>query len=129
MEAANVRKIRCRRCHKLIDVGDRYCRYCGTPTDASLDSPVAATAVTSSPSPGPMRVSDNPWVMLVLLFLILGPLALPMLWRGRAFSTTGKGILTAILLGIVVALVLTAWYVLTQLLDPDAQLRRALQPG
>ncbi len=40
----------------------------------------------------------NPIVVLVLLFLVLGPFALPLLYRSRGFSGGMKLILTVIVL-------------------------------
>jgi len=40
----------------------------------------------------------DPIVVLLLLFLVLGPFALPLLFRSRGFSPTAKFILAAVVL-------------------------------
>jgi hypothetical protein len=49
-----------------------------------------------------------------MLFLVLGPLALPMLWRSRDFSLLWKSILTAAMLGVTVLLIWGIWWVTHQ---------------
>ena len=39
---------------------------------------------------------ESPWVVLPLLFFVLGPLALPLLWRSHQFSTFWRVVLTAL---------------------------------
>ena len=46
---------------------------------------------------------DRPWFIVLMLFLVLGPLALPLLWRSRQFSPGWKIALT------VLVTVLTGW--------------------
>jgi ascorbate-specific PTS system EIIC-type component UlaA len=52
-----------------------------------------------------MRVMDSevpwyyrPWPVLLLLFLVLGPLGLPLLWRSPRFTRTWKIVLTGLVL-------------------------------
>lgn len=56
---------------------------------------------------------DNPiyrrWVVLVLLFAALGPLALPLLWRSPHFSRGWKIALTAAVLVLTAVLVWLLW--------------------
>ena len=52
---------------------------------------------------------NNPWVILALMFLVLGPLALPLLWRSTRFSRSAKIALT-VTVSIVTALVVVALY-------------------
>ena len=37
-----------------------------------------------------MQLTQNPWVILALLFLGVGPLALPLLWRSPSFNARHK---------------------------------------
>jgi hypothetical protein len=55
-----------------MDLIDRYCRHCGRVRGGSLP------------------LIQNPWVILALLFLIVGPLALPLLWRSASFNASQK---------------------------------------
>jgi hypothetical protein len=51
---------------------------------------------------------------LPLLFLILGPLALPILWRSRQFSRPWKIILTIVVTGLTVWLCWRLWLIFQQ---------------
>ncbi len=63
-----------------------------------------------------------------MLFLTLGPLALPMLWRSRQFSRLWKIVLTAIVVVITLLIVAFLWEVVPQWLAEVRQLREALSP-
>lgn len=59
---------------------------------------------------------ERPWVVLLMIFVLLGPLGLPMLWQSPHFSHRSKGLLTVLvcLIAIVAVTVLcfaTAWFV------------------
>ena len=47
-----------------------------------------------SASPSPTRWYYRPWAVVVLLFVVLGPLALPLLWRSASFTRGWKIVLT-----------------------------------
>ena len=54
----------------------------------------------------------NPWFVIFMLFFVLGPLGLPLLWRSSAFTKQAKlgwtgvmGIYTAALIALTVKLV------------------------
>jgi hypothetical protein len=51
--------------------------------------------------------TESPWIILPVMFLVLGPLALPMLWRSRSFTKAWKTIVTVVCLAYTVILV---WY-------------------
>jgi hypothetical protein len=55
-----------------MDLMDRFCRHCGRAQEESTP------------------LIQNPWVILSLLFLVIGPLALPLLWRSTHFKTSQK---------------------------------------
>jgi hypothetical protein len=40
----------------------------------------------------------RPWPVLLLLFVVLGPLGLPLLWKSPRFTRTWKIVLTALVL-------------------------------
>lgn len=103
MSTSEIEKIVCYQCHALLDLGDNYCRHCGAPTSQ------AARSVGPRPLP-PLRPGDSKLVILTMLFAVLGPLALPMLWRCRCFSPAWKWFLTLLVLGVTLALVGFAWY-------------------
>lgn len=126
-----IRRTVCHGCYAVLDATDHYCRHCGTPTDkmagvlennratvpiAKPATPVLA-ALASEPSAQRPRHSESPWVVLPVLFLVLGPLGLPMLWRSRQFSLLWKCVLTAVMLGVTAMLVWGIWFVLHQTLS------------
>lgn len=51
------------------------------------------------------RWHNRPWVILLLLFVVLGPLALPLLWRSPRFSRPMKVALTVLTLAYTALLV------------------------
>ena len=119
----------CRQCFELLGAGDNFCRYCGAMTQVG----VAMVKIGKLPPPAssqttekPPSWAENPVVVLLALFTVLGPFALPMLWRSRRFTRGWKiGLTLAMLLLTVVA----CWYVavtVNKLFDPLLQeLRRA----
>jgi len=62
----------CPGCRKPIDPTDRFCRHCGLKRDK------------------PVPLPQQRWVVLSMLFLVVGPFALPLLWRSPCFSRKEK---------------------------------------
>ena len=111
----------CHRCYAALDASDKYCRHCGMATANAADllnsdprSASSRVAPVSAPSVQQATWSESPWVVLPLLFLILGPFALPLLWRSRRFTLVWKSILTIVMLGVTVYLLWSIWLVLHQ---------------
>jgi len=103
-----VKQIVCRVCSAEIDVADSFCRHCGTPTTGRGDLAIAAdTRSRATPI-------DSPWVVLGLLFFVLGPFALPVLYKSRAFNTPVKIALTIVVLIIAVVAVWVTLYLVGQ---------------
>jgi hypothetical protein len=82
------------------------CRRCGAPTAESAreGNPIGSRPL-SDPAAAPPRPAHSRGVILVLLFVALGPLAIPILWRSDRFSRFWKIVLTVLVL-VVTALVL-----------------------
>ena len=104
----------CRQCTAVLDADDNYCRRCGAPTDFGIRLGV-------SPAAKQPAAWESPWVVLPLLFFVLGPLALPLLWRSRRFTLLWKGILTALVIGLTVLLVWLTWLAMERTLAPLSQ--------
>lgn len=102
-------QIVCRRCKRPIDASDAYCRHCAAPTGALRSGA------------GPWW--ESAWMVLVLLLLILGPLALPLLWRSRRFTVGWKIVLTIIVSGITLYMAWQIGHIMDQLLAPLQELR------
>jgi hypothetical protein len=68
----------CAGCDEAMDPGDRFCRRCGR--KRGKDAPL----------------HQKPWVVLGMLFFVVGPLALPMLWRSEAFSRNQKVLISVL---------------------------------
>jgi hypothetical protein len=51
------------------------------------------------------EVVDNPWVVLALLFLVMGFLGLPILWASRGFSRRAKVWLSLVVIVYTLALI------------------------
>ena len=98
-------ELACRRCRATLDAADNYCRQCGAPT---ANVPGAAVAFGGqefgSAGRGP-GWWESPWFVLTILFLILGPLGLPLLWKSRRFTLLWKVVLTVLTIAEAVYLV------------------------
>jgi hypothetical protein len=113
-----IEHIGCRHCYAVLDVSDNFCRRCGAPTNN-----MAAVSVVPAPTSPRVPWSENRWIVLASLFLVLGPLGLPMLWRSRQFSMFWKAAITVLLLGLTVLIFALIWYVLDKALAPLKELR------
>ena len=113
----------CPRCSAVLDVSDSFCRRCGAPTAVEPGAP--ATPPPSPPPPNQrvpnQSIRDNPWAMIGLLLLAMGPLALPMLWSGRAFGRRGKIVMTLLVVLQTVAVVFICYYAAVELIIKPLQ--------
>ena len=110
----------CARCRAVLDSGDNYCRRCGEP---SSEAAIVAGARTAS-SPAQVAYWERPWVIVTFLFVLLGPFAIPMLWRSRRFTLVSKNILTALVLGETALLLWGLWFILQQAMGPLRELEK-----
>ena len=78
------------------------------------DGPILAEA--AEPKTESQRVGENRGAVLLLLFVILGPLALRVLWKSSRFSPAWKTVLTVLALGQFVLVVWLLWYVVNWML-------------
>ena len=104
----------------MLDAGDNYCRRCGTPTGTS-GTGRAPTLVDAKAAPSPVqfRYWESRWIVLTLLFVVLGPFAIPLLWRSRRFTLLWKNILTVLVLGWTVLLLWVFWLILQHTFGPS----------
>ncbi len=118
-------KIVCRRCYKILDAGDNFCRHCGTPANGQGDLP-DVIGVGRLPGAGvrPPGWSESPWTVLPMLFLVLGPLALPMLWRSRHFSLPWKNVLTLLVIALTIFVIWRIWALFGLILAPLQELQK-----
>ena len=115
-------KIVCPRCCAVLDAGDNYCRRCGQPTGVSQPESPRRIVTTERKSDW----TQSRVVVLAMLFAVLGPLALPMLWRSRNFSMMWKIVLTVATVAITALVVYLLWYFLYQALEPLRNLRNGI---
>lgn len=54
---------------------------------------------------------ERAWVVLLMLFVLMGPLAFPMLWQSPHFRPATKVVLTVLVSLIAVAAVVVIWLV------------------
>jgi len=66
----------CAGCDEAMDLTDRFCRHCGL--------------AKGKASP----LHHRPWVVIGMLFFVIGPLALPMLWKSESFSRNQKVVIS-----------------------------------
>lgn len=117
-QACQIEKALCYHCYAVVDVGDNFCRRCGAPLGEAAADPRAAAWDRPDRSRRPSRWSESPWTVLPALFLLFGPLALPMLWRSRRFPTVWKIILTTTVLAVTATAFGLVWYVFYKSLEP-----------
>jgi hypothetical protein len=56
--------------------------------------------MTDDPVPNsPLAWYHRPWAVVLLLFVVLGPLGLPLLWKSAGFTRRWKIVLTVATLG------------------------------
>jgi len=121
MPADELHKILCPRCACEIDVEDRFCRRCG----AAMSGDQAAASAAPVAPPGGSPHSRGK--ILLLLFALFGPLALPVLWRSGRFTRAEKIVYT-VLVSIATALVIwILWWAVDRFLDTLRQLRELQQ--
>jgi hypothetical protein len=114
----------CPRCRAQIDAEDRYCRCCGIRIKATHDLEFAEIQLVPEPRPVKFSPADNPWLVLLLLFFVLGPLALPMLWQSRAFTPLWKLIWTLLTVAYIFFTLWLLYFVTNKMiLEPLRQLR------
>jgi quinol-cytochrome oxidoreductase complex cytochrome b subunit len=84
---------------------------------------LAAAEIVPEKSAKP-RLFDNRWVVLGMIFFVLGPFGLPMLWQSQAFSRREKWIWAIVTALYVIALCWLTYYLLVKMvLEPLSRLR------
>ena len=83
----------CRKCGRVIDSNHKFCPHCGQRQDL-----------------GSAWYYHPVWI-LVLAFCVLGPLAIPLVWRSQRMSLAAKAMATVAILLYTVYCVYAAWQV------------------
>ena len=103
--------IPCPSCGVLLDAAATFCARCGVRSPA-----------TSSSASG--KWYHNVWFVLIMLFLVLGPFGLPLVWQNPRFSRRVKIVLTLITvvytLLLVYGTIAAVRVILNRLLDSNA---------
>ncbi len=99
----------CPSCKKDLPLPPHACPDCG--------SPMIIEKAKSGPSA---------FAVLLLLFLVLGPLGLGVLWRNEHFTRGAKWALTVIVLAYTVALVYATWMAVAYINNAVANITGAL---
>ncbi len=130
MSAPETEKTVCGSCSAVLETRDRFCRHCGAPISAPAEarshrSDAATPDLVPVRPPTGRRIADSRAMVLLLLFAVLGPLALPTLWRSSRFSRFWKIALTALVLIITAVIVWILWWAISLFLDSLKQLKEA----
>ena len=87
----------CPSCGAAAPLEAAYCGHCG--------KPLQLTTALHAAAPG--KWYHNIWLVLFMLFFVLGPFGLPLVWKNPRFSQTVKIILTVAMALYTLALVQT----------------------
>ena len=90
----------CMMCGASAPAGTKFCGQCGQ----SLDPLAAPLPPRTEQRP---RWYNNIWFVLFMLFFVVGPFGLPLVWKNSRFSQRAKIILT--LLMVVYTVLLVEW--------------------
>ena len=74
-------------CEQPVTAEAKFCSTCGFQLDATAPAPKPAAA----------KWYHNVWMVLFLLFFVLGPFGLPLVWKNPRFSQAVKLLLTALM--------------------------------
>lgn len=85
----------CPGCGAQVTPGGAYCSDCGKPL----------TAVGATPSGSKAKWYYNVWFILLMLFFVLGPLGLPLVWKNPRFSRGVKLLLSLVMVVYTVLLI------------------------
>lgn len=89
----------CSGCGAVAAAGTKFCGQCGQPLDPSLAAALPPRA------PQQPRWYNNIWFVLFMLFFVLGPFGLPLVWKNPRLSQRVKIILTLVMVVYTIALV------------------------
>lgn len=95
MPPQTIHTIICPECHAELPATADRCERCSAAT-ARREVTREPTAAGRAKAGRLSIVSDTPWAMVMLLFLVTAGFGLPILWKSRAFSTKAKVVLTII---------------------------------
>ncbi len=118
-DSPNLEKLICPQCSTELGAVDNFCAHCGQPTErgsagntgVSDAVETVAAEVVKERLPGGQRLLHDRTYLLVMLFLVLGPLAFPALWRCRMFTALQKVVLTLLVIVLTVVLLWLIWYI------------------
>jgi hypothetical protein len=90
----------CSRCQARLEGQDNFCRHCGAPVILVVEPAEAHPWL------------ENRWLLLFTLFVALGPLGLPLLWKARSLGPVQKTIVTFLVILESVVLGGVVWYLI-----------------
>ena len=85
----------CPSCGNAVVAEARYCAQCGQALDVT----------TRAQEPVKPKWYYNVWFVLFMLFFVLGPFGLPLVWKNPRFSRWVKMLLTVVMIFYTVALI------------------------
>ncbi len=122
MSAEDLNSVLCPRCSAEVNAHDKFCRRCGT----SLWGDAAGSAGPAEKSEG-AALKPEPHSrakVLVLLFVLLGPLALGVLWKSPRFSRVEKWSLTILVAVLTVIVFALLWWAVDRFIDALGEVQR-----
>ena len=105
------------RCGAALSLTANYCAACGQ----------SVMAGAAAPAPKP-KWYYNVVFVLFMLFFVLGPFALPLVWKNAKFSTGVKWLLTLLTMLYTLGVTLLLWWALRAVLAAFGQISNSMQP-
>lgn len=113
----SAKDLSCARCGSSISLTANFCSQCGQ------------SVVDRTPPRDPQaKWYYNVLFVLFLLFFVLGPFALPLVWKNNRFSPTLKWILTLATIAYTIAIALLCFWALRAVLAAFGDLSASIQP-
>ena len=93
----------------MADATIPFCASCGAPLTAAANfcdqcGTIRGGAIPPSPTPK-TRWYHNVWFVLAMLFFVLGPFGLPLVWKNPRLSRAVK-------IGLTLAMILYTWWLI-----------------